>query len=394
MIDKNIILQYAEDFYQDIVSVRQHLHQYPELSFHEFKTSDFIASKLDEYGISYQKGYVKTGIVATIEGNNPGCKTIALRSDMDALPVYEDTQVQYQSANTGIMHACGHDIHMASLLGGARILKECADAFEGTVLVLFQPGEEKLPGGAKLMLEEGIFHGREPDVVLAQHVDPELPLGSLGFKSGMYMASADELYLTIRGRGGHAGIPDQLTDTVFIASSIIVMLQQIVSRNTPPYVPSVLSFGKIDAPGATNIIPDRVEISGTFRTMNEEWRAIAHQRIIDTASSIAIGAGGDVNVDIQKGYPFLVNNEEITKRAMDAATEYKNGENVIPLGIKMIAEDFAYFSQKYPSLMYRLGVGGSTDSSHNLHSAKLKINDSVLKTGMGAMAWLALKFLD
>ena len=270
---KDQIKELTHKYFDEIVGIRRHIHENPELSFEEYNTSKYICSKLDEYGISYKSGYVKTGIIGKIEGKNPDKKIIALRADMDALPIHESEDHSVKSCNAGVMHACGHDAHSASLLGTAKILSELKDQWEGTILLIFQPGEEKFPGGAKLMMEEGALDNPKPEIIIGQHVLPDMEAGHVGFKEGMYMASGDEVYLTIKGKGGHAAMPHTLNDNVLIAANIIVSLQQIVARMVPANIPTVLSFGRVIADGATNIIPEKVEIAGTLRTMNEEWRA-------------------------------------------------------------------------------------------------------------------------
>ncbi|MCG8697966.1 MAG: M20 family metallopeptidase [Bacteroidales bacterium] len=392
---KNKITQLAEKYYNDTLQIREHLHKHPELSYNEFETSKFIKSQLDKLGITYKDGYVKTGIVGKLEGKNPGKKVIALRADMDALPIIEQNTIHYKSINEGVMHACGHDVHTASLLGTAHILHDLKDEFEGTVLLVFQPAEEVIPGGAKLMLEEGALSDPKPDMIIGQHVMPGLEVGKVGFRPGMYMASADEIYLTVKGKGGHAAMPHQITDTVLMASQIIVSLQQIVSRNAPSYIPSVLSFGKVEAKGATNIIPQEVNIAGTFRTMNEEWRSQAHSRIKEIAISVAESMGGTCDVDIKVGYPYLINNEEITTKAKTYASAILGNDNVEHLDLRMTAEDFAYFSQQLPSTFYRLGVTSSNgENNHPLHSSMFNIDNQALKTGIKTMSWLAFNFLS
>lgn len=384
----------ADQYYEDILHIRRHIHANPELSFEEFKTSAFIKEELNKLKISYSEGFVKTGIVGKIICKNPDKKTIALRADMDALPIIEQNEVDYKSQNTGVMHACGHDVHTACLLGTAKILNEIKDELEGTILLVFQPAEEKLPGGAKLMLEEGALNNPKPEIIIGQHVMPGLQSGKVGFKPGMYMASTDEIYLTIKGIGGHAAMPHQLTDNVLITSHIIVALQQIVSRNAFAATPSVLSFGKVDAPGATNVIPAEVKVEGTFRTMDEKWRKEAHQKIQKIASKVAESMGAQCEVEIRNGYPSLINHEETTIKAQKLANEFLGIENVENLDLRMTAEDFAYFSQVMPSTFYRLGVTDKAGKlASPLHSPTFDIDEESLLTGMGTMAYIAAGFL-
>lgn len=390
-----IIKEKATLYKKEVIEIRRYLHQNPELSFQEFKTSKYVCDKLKEYGITYENGFVKTGIVGLIKGNNPESKIIALRADLDALPILEENEVTYKSINVGVMHACGHDVHTASLLGVAKILNEVRDEFEGTVKLIFQPGEEKLPGGASLMIEEGVLENPSPDAIFGQHVFPQLDAGKVGFRSGMYMASCDELYVTIKGEGGHAALPHQNIDPILISSHIITALQQLISRIMPPTVPAVLSFGKIIGNGATNIIPDKVELEGTFRAMNEEWRAIAHDRMKKMAESIAESMGGECVFRIEKGYPFLVNNEEVTIKAKNAAIQFLGKENVVDLDLRMTAEDFAYYSQIKPACFYRLGIKNDDKNiSSGLHTSTFNIDEDAIETSIGLMAWIALKELS
>lgn len=384
------IKEKAGAYFNQMVEVRRHLHANPELSFKEYKTSEFVTSKLDEFGIPYTKGYVKTGIVGIIEGSKPG-KIIALRADLDALPIFEENQKAYKSKNEGVMHACGHDVHTTSLLGAARILNELKDQWAGTIKLIFQPGEERLPGGASLMIKEGALENPKPQYIFGQHVLPSMEVGKVGFRPGMYMASADEIYMTVKGKGGHAALPHLNIDPVLITSHIIVALQQIVSRNAPPAVPCVLSFGKVTANGSTNIIPDKVMVEGTFRTMNEEWRAEAHQKIIRMARELAQSMGGECDIEVRKGYPFLVNDEELTLKARQNAIAFMGADNVIDMDLRMTAEDFSYYTQEMPGCFYRLGTGNVAKGiTSGLHTSTFDIDEEALKTGMGLMAWLAV----
>ena len=384
----------SNSFYNEALLIRRELHMHPELSFQEFNTSDFLAKKLDEFGISYNQGYVKTGIVAKIEGRNPHKKVIALRADMDALPVEEKNQLSFRSKEKGVMHACGHDIHMTCVLGASKILKKLSNQFEGTILIIFQPGEELLPGGARLMIDEGALNDPKPDAVLALHVQPDLPAGVVGFRPGKYMASNDEIYINIKGKGGHAAMPHNIIDPVLIASHIIVSLQQIVSRNTDISIPTVLSFGKIIGEGATNVIPDQVKLEGTFRTTDEKWRKEVHKKIKSISQAIAESMGGVCEVEVRNGYPALENEPKLTANLISWAEEFLGKQQVKELGIRMTSEDFAFYSQKYPSCLFRLGVGSLPDMSQTfLHTSGFVADENSLKTGIGLLAWLALSFL-
>lgn len=391
----NKIKQRAASLLPELTAVRRHLHMHPELSMQEKETSVYIQSKLSSYGIPFKAGIAQHGIVGLIEGRNPGARTIALRADMDALPIVEQNEVAYCSQNQGVMHACGHDVHMTSLIGAAIILNELKDEFEGTIKLIFQPSEERFPGGASMMIKEGVMENPAPLRMFGQHVLPTLDAGKVGMKPGKYMASTDEIYLTVKGKGGHGATPELNVDPVLIAAHILIALQQIVSRNAPPALPAVLSFGRFMAEGRTNIIPDEVKLDGTLRTFDENWRADAHHKITRMATSIAEGMGGSCDVFIDKGYPYLVNDDEVTAQAKEFAIEYLGADNVVDLDMRMTAEDFAYFSQLVPSCFYRLGIRNESKGIvHNLHTSKFDVDESSLETGAGLMAWMALKNLN
>ncbi len=387
----NKIKQLAEDAFNTVLADRRHLHKNPELSFKEFQTQQFVWERLDEIGITNKVKVAETGIVAMIEGKNPSAKIIALRADMDALPIQETNKTDYVSQNAGVMHACGHDVHTSSLLGVASVLQQFKNEFSGTVKLLFQPGEEKLPGGASMMIKEGVLKNPSVSGILGQHVMPLIETGKVGFRSGVYMASTDEIYVTIKGKGGHGAIPHHNIDPVLIAAHIIVALQQIVSRNANPIMPSVLSFGKVVANGATNVIPDSVYLEGTFRTLDERWRNDAHAKMIKMAEAIAEGMGGKCEFKIVRGYPALVNNPELTASARKNAVDYLGEENVLDLDIWMAAEDFAFYSQETNACFYRLGTRNEAKGiTSSVHTSTFDIDENSLKTGVGLMAYLAL----
>ncbi len=390
---KELIRTLTKDNFDKILKHRRHIHQHPELSFEEYNTASYIITQLKALGISYREGIAGTGIVANIEGKEKG-KVVALRADMDALPIKEDTGLPFSSENEGVMHACGHDAHTAALLGTAEVLQSLRDKWAGTVLLLFQPGEEKFPGGASLMLKEGALNNPKPDLIIGQHILPDMPAGHVGFKPGMYMASGDEVYLTIKGKGGHAALPHTLNDTILIASHIIVALQQVVARMVPANIPTVLSFGRIEGLGATNIIPGKVEIAGTMRTMNEAWRAKIKTRIREIASGVAKSMGAECIVDIKDGYPVVHNDEPGTRKALDFARNYLDKTCVEEMDIRMTSEDFGYYTQQFPSVFYRFGVGHPEKSTGALHTPQLNIDESGMETATGMMAWLAVNFLN
>ncbi len=388
---KNIIKTKANEISNHIAGFRHHLHAHPELSFKEFETCKFVEQKLQEIGIGHIQHIATTGLVALIEGQNPGKKTIALRADMDALPITELNDVPYKSQNTGVMHACGHDVHTSCLLGAANILYNTRHLWEGTVKLLFQPGEEVLPGGASLLIKEGALQNPEPTAIFGQHVMPLIPVGKVGFRPGLYMASTDEIYVTVKGKGGHGAMPHLNIDPVLITSHIIIALQQIVSRNANPIVPSVLSFGKVIANGATNIIPNEVKLEGTFRTLDEAWRTKAHELMIKMATIIAESMGGSCEFRIDRGYPFLHNDENLTNQAKQNAIEYLGSENVLDLDIWMAAEDFSFYSQQMPACFYRLGTRNEAKGIiSSVHTPTFDIDEAALEIGSGLMAWQAV----
>jgi amidohydrolase len=391
---KDRIKSLAQAYKQEVIDLRRHLHSHPELSFKEFQTAAFVAEKLKEIGITEIESKATTGWSALIKGKNPDKKVVALRADMDALPIIEANEVPYKSQNPGVMHACGHDAHTASLLGAAKILNEVRDQFEGTIKLIFQPGEEIIPGGASLMIKDKVLENPRPQYILGQHVMPMIPAGKVGFRSGLYMASADELYLTIKGKGGHGAMPETFIDPVLISAHLLVALQQIVSRVANPKIPSVLSFGRVEALGATNIIPNEVKIQGTFRTLDEAWRAKAHEKMRQIAEGIVEGMGGQLDFEIRKGYPFLKNNPELTARSVAAAQAYLGAENVLDLDIWMAAEDFAYFSQEIDGCFYRLGTRNEARGiTSGVHTPTFDIEEEALEIGAGLMAWLAVSEL-
>lgn len=385
----------SESNYEEILAVRRHIHANPELSFHEYETANYIEKKLRSYGIENSERIANTGVTFCLQGTGDGPKkTIALRADIDALPITEKNEVDYKSRHEGVMHACGHDVHTSNLLGVAKILQELKGEFAGTVKFIFQPAEEQSPGGASILIKEGILENPEPQTILGQHVMPFIPEGKVGFRCGQYMASADEIYLEVKGKGGHAAMPETFVDPIAIASQIIVSLQQVVSRFANPKIPSVLSFGKIEGGQVNNVIPESVKIEGTFRTFDEEWRKQAMQKVKDISQSIASSMGGSCTVTIADGYPFLVNDEAYTKRNIAAAKEYMGEENVEALDLWMAAEDFSFYSHEVPGCFYRLGTRNEAKGiTSGVHTPTFNIDENALKTGMGLMAYLALNEL-
>jgi amidohydrolase len=390
---KQKIQELSKNLFNEVVANRRHIHSHPELSFHEVETSAFVAKKLDELGIGWER-MADNGLVALIKGEKPSDRVVALRADMDALPIHEANDVPYKSQNEGVMHACGHDVHTSSLLGTAKILTELKSEFGGTVKLIFQPAEERLPGGASLMIKEGVLENPKPDAVLGQHVMPLIDAGKFGFRAGQYMASTDELYVTVKGKGGHGAQPQQNIDPVLITAHILVALQQIVSRNSHPANPTVLSFGKVIAEGATNVIPNEVKLEGTFRALDEEWRAEAHVKMKKMAEGIAEAMGGSCEFNIMKGYPFLINEPKLTNATRAHAEDYLGKENVVDLDIWMAAEDFAYYSQVSDACFYRMGTRNeSRGITSAVHTPTFDIEETALEQSIGLMAYLAIKQL-
>ena len=384
----------AAAYTAETVANRRHIHQHPELSFQEFETQAYVKERLAQMGIE-STPLANTGLVALIKGNNPERRVVALRADMDALPILETNDVPYKSQNPGVMHACGHDVHTASLLGTAHILQSIKDSFEGTVKLIFQPAEEKAPGGASIMIQEGVLEKPKPASIFGQHVATNVPVGKIGFREGMYMASTDELYIKVIGKGGHGAMPDACVDPIVIASHIIVAMQQIISRNKNPKLPSVLTFGKIEGLGATNVIPDEVNIAGTFRAMDELWRAEGLAKMKKLAEGIADAMGGSAVFEVLKGYPFLQNNPELTRKAKAAAIAYMGAENVVDLDLWMAGEDFAFYTHHVDACFYRLGVRNEAKGLiHGVHTPSFDIDEKALAIGPGLMAWLAVNELN
>ena len=391
------IRQLAEQYLPMAIEIRRHLHRNPELSFHEVETGKYIAARLRGWGIPHQHGVAENGVVALIEGIYPDRHVTALRADFDALPITEANDVPYRSQHPGVMHACGHDVHTAALLGVARILWEIREQLTGTVKLIFQPAEEKAPGGASIMIKEGVLRDPAPASIFGQHVHPPLAVGKVGMRAGKYMASTDELTLTIYGKGGHGALPHTTVDPVVIAAHFIVAAQQIASRKADPTKPTVITFGQIEtAGGAHNVIPESVRLLGTLRCMDEEWRAEAKQQLRQLATGIAESMGGRADLEILNGYPYLVNDPLLTERTRRYAEEYLGTENVVDLPIRMTGEDFAYYSHEIPGCFYRLGIRNDDlrIGANGLHTPTFDVDEQCLKTGMGLMAYLAWRELS
>jgi amidohydrolase len=386
------IRQLSSQYSKEFIEVRHHLHAHPELSYKEIETSRFVQQKLQSFGIGFSV-IAQTGVVGIIEGNNPSSKIVALRADMDALPIQEENEVPYKSVNPGIMHACGHDVHTSCLLGAAKILNELRTEWDGTIKLIFQPGEEKNPGGASIMIKEGVLDNPAPEAIFGLHVHPGLPVGKFSFRGGQVMASADEIYITIRGKGGHAAAPHLTTDTILVASQLIVNLQQVISRNRDPFQPSVLSITSFQGGYTTNVIPSEVKLMGTFRALDEEWRFKAHDLIRKISTELVHSMGAEIDLHIDVGYPTVYNNEPLNANARSLAEDYIGLENVETTEMRMGAEDFGYYSQLIPGCFYRLGVGNvSKGISSGVHTPTFNIDESAIQHGMGMMAWLGARY--
>jgi len=381
---KALAKQYAPEF----IEVRHHLHAHPELSYQEFETSRFVQQKLASYNIPFEVK-ATTGIIGLIKGKNPHSRVVALRADMDALPINEQNDVPYKSTKQGVMHACGHDVHTTCLLGAAKILNETKNDWEGTVKLIFQPGEEKNPGGASLLIKEGVLENPKPEGIFALHVNPQLEVGKLSFRSGKVMASADEIYITIKSKGGHAAAPQLTVDTILVASHLIVALQQVVSRNKDPFSPSVLSITSFQGGFTTNVIPSEVKLMGTFRAMDEEWRFKAHDIIRKLATELVHSMGAEIDLHIDVGYPTVYNNEQLNVSAKKIAEQYMDASNVEETEIRMGAEDFGYYSQLIPGCFFRLGTGNKAKGiTAGVHTPRFNIDEEAIEIGMGMMAVL------
>ncbi len=388
MIDK--IKQLVEASFDEIVEIRRYIHKNPELSFYEHKTSAYIKTILIGWGISFTEDIADTGIVVLLEGNNPSSKTLALRADFDALPITEENEIDYCSVNKGVMHACGHDVHTASLLGVVKILNNLKQEWEGIVKFIFQPAEEMLPGGAQQMIKDGVLENPKVEKMFGQHVFPDLEVGKVGFRPGKYMASTDELHICVKGIGGHAALPHKYNSPLLAAAKLITELDESFQKDKDH--PSVLAIGFVEGLGSTNVIPDKVKLKGTLRAMDEDFRATAHKRMQKIALEVAKYYGLEIDFDIRKGYPSLVNDVVLTESAIVLAKEYLGTENVIDLPIRMTAEDFAYYSHEVPSTFYRLGTANKSKGiTHGLHTSRFNIDEQSLKIGMGLMAYLAIK---
>lgn len=391
-LSSTLIQQKVADQLPDFISIREHIHANPELSFQEYNTATYIISKLEAWGIPYVKGLAGTGILATIKGNNPESRVIALRGDMDALPILENNNVAYKSKNEGVMHACGHDVHTTCLLGAAKILNENKDAWSGTIKCIFQPGEEKHPGGASLLIKEGVLENPVPQAIFGLHVYPHLPYGKVGMREGQYMASADEIYITVHGKGGHAALPHQTIDPIVIASNLIVSLQQIISRNCDPLQPSVLSFGKIQGGNVGNVIPDEVRIEGTLRCMNEAWRTRAHDLIKKHTIELCRALGGDATIEIPMGYPSLFNDPTVTARVRAIAEQALGTENVETLNLRMAAEDFSFYTHKVPGCFFRIGTSHGDNYKYPVHNPNFDIYADAIGIGVRMFCEIAVNY--
>lgn len=381
---KTLAKKYAAEF----ISVRHHLHAHPELSYQEFETSKFIQQQLTALDIPFEIK-ATTGVIGLLQGKNPEKRVVALRADMDALPISEQNDIPHKSTKPGVMHACGHDVHTSCLLGAAKILSELKEQWEGTVKLIFQPGEEKNPGGASILIKEGVLENPAPQNIFGMHVHTTLEKGKLSFRGGMAMASADEIYITIRGKGGHAAAPQLTADTILIASNLIVSLQQLISRNNSPFNPSVLSITSFQWGNTTNVIPSEVKLMGTFRAMNEEWRYKAHELIKNLSTQLVQSMGAEIDIKIDIGYPFVLNNEALTAAARAKAAAFMGNENVEETELRMGAEDFAFYSHKIPGCFFRLGTANMAKGiTAGVHTPTFDVDEDAIEIGMGIMALL------
>ncbi|MEE2954361.1 MAG: M20 family metallopeptidase [Bacteroidota bacterium] len=386
---KNEIKELAKEYFNEIVQIRRYLHKHPELSFQEENTSKYIQKILKKWGVKFKTNYAKTGIVGVIKGKSYNSNVTALRADFDALPILEENDIDYCSLTHGVMHACGHDAHTASLLGTIKILNRLKDHWKGTVKFIFQPAEERLPGGAKQMIKDGVLKSPNVNQIFGQHVYPDLEKGKVGFKTGEYMASTDEIYINIQGVGGHAALPLKTVNPIVISTELINLLYKYfdAERNRP----SIFSIGYINAQGSTNIIPKELDMMGTFRCIDDNWRFQAHKDMLEIANKIEVKYKIEINFEIRIGYPSLYNNKELTLQSIKLAKDFLGEKKVVELPLRMTAEDFAYYTKEIPGCFYRLGTANhKAGITHNLHTSKFNIDEESLELGMGLMAWLAI----
>lgn len=378
----------VNSYENEAINIRHHLHSHPELSYEEFETSKFIKEKLSSWGIPFQE-MATTGVIGLLKGKNPQSRVIALRADIDALPIKEENDIPYKSTNEGVMHACGHDVHTTCLLMAAKILNELKTEWEGTIKLIFQPGEERNPGGASLLIKEGVLENPKPSCILGLHVHPQMDIGNISFRPGQVMASADEIFITVKSKGGHAAAPHFTTDTILVASHIVVGLQQIISRNNDPLSPSVLSISAFNGGYTTNVIPNEVKLMGTFRAMNEEWRYKAHELIKKLTIGIAESMGAEADILIDVGYPSVFNNEKLNEAVVELAGKYHNPQNILTTEVRMGAEDFGFYTQQIPGCFYRIGTKNEAlGITSGVHTSTFNIDETAIKTGIGLMAWL------
>lgn len=394
MIDTNQIKHLVNEIFDKIVGFRRHFHANPELSKHEKQTSEFICRQLDKIGVEYNNNIYGYGIYGFINGKNPDSRCVALRADMDALPIEEETSLECKSLNHGVMHACGHDLHMASLLGAIEILNKMKDKFVGRVMFIFQPSEEEYPGGAISMIKNGIFNDIKPDAILAFHCTPELECGHVAIREGKMMASTDEIYITVKGKGGHGATPHLDIDPIVAACNVVIALQTIVSRNANPTMPTTFSVGRFIAEGRTNIIPNEVKMDCIIRTFDEDWRKQCHALIKRISENTAKAFGCEADVFVDPGYPFVYNNPELTREVTQNLKEFLGEDMVQNADMRMTAEDFAYFGQIIPACYFRLGTHIENNPVYNLHSSKFNANEQALKYSIGCEVFLALKYLE
>lgn len=391
---KELILEKSAELKEEVIQLRRHFHRHPELSYEEIETAMFISGWLDKNKISYKKGIAGTGIIGTIKGKSSEGKVIALRAELDALPITERNNSEYSSLNPGKMHACGHDAHLAMLLGTAKLLNSISDMFSGTILLIFQPGEEKSPGGARLIIESGVLNDPKPDLVISQHVLPELETGKVGYKPGRYMASCDEIYLTVIGKGGHAALPGLTTDQIYIASKLVINLKErMLAQQNLKNIPTVLGIGRISGEGATNIIPEKVFISGTFRTFDEQWRSEGLNLVRSVSEETAREFGVKIDVNIAEGYPVLHNDETITAMSIGFSETLLGKEKIETFDTRMSSDDFSFYSALAPSLYYRVGIRKKDTEMLKLHTPDFDIDEDGMQTGVANLSWLAFNFL-
>lgn len=384
-INKNII--------NDAIEFRRVLHLHPELSTDEYETSKRIQEKLTEFDIPYQTGFADTGVLGIIKGEQEG-KIIGIRADIDALPITEVSGEEFTSLKEGVMHACGHDAHTSMLLHAGKVLNDNKDKIKGTILLIFQPAEELSPtGGAKRMLEDGVFDEYTPDMLLAQHVWPDLEVGKFGVMSGPIMGNSDRFKITIKGSGGHASMPHSTTDALIVGNQVVSALQTIVSRNTDPMQPAVVTVGRFTAGTKHNVIAETAELEGTIRTQSDKTKELAKKRFFEIVEQVTAALGAEADIEFYDGYPATVNDTEWAAQLKKSLNKLYGEEATPALLPSLAGEDFSRFLLEYPGVYYWLGTSVG-EGQKPLHNPAFRLNEDAFEYGITAMVHMAADSLN